>query len=266
MMRRMLVAVLLSFAAFGVQGQTKAEAAREALNAGARLYRDGDFASAEWHFRRALELDPSNKNARLFVARAIQQQYKPGVPTPENVAAGERAIAAYEEILRDDASDEDAYKAVVFLYGQMKNDEKVVEMLTWKAENNSLAPERRAKAYVILASRKWQCSYDITERREHKEVIQKPDRVIIKYKMPADAADFNKARQCVKEGLRLTELAAGLDPNSANAWSYKSNLLREAAKLAEMEGDEAGAAEYRRQADESLERHKLLSDRAREKE
>src|SRR5215203_1490438 len=57
--------------------------AKNALNEGARAYKDGRFADAEEKFRTAYELDPSQKNAPLFVARAVQQQYKPGVQTTE---------------------------------------------------------------------------------------------------------------------------------------------------------------------------------------
>src|SRR5437588_808591 len=70
--------------------------AKNALNEGARAYREGQFAEAETKFRTAYELDPSQKNAPLFIARAIQQQYKPGVNTPENLAVGERAIKAHQ--------------------------------------------------------------------------------------------------------------------------------------------------------------------------
>ena len=41
------------------------------------------------------------------LARAVQQQYKPGVQTPENIAVGEKAVTAYQEILKTDPGNED---------------------------------------------------------------------------------------------------------------------------------------------------------------
>ena len=41
---------------------------------------------------------------------------------------------------------------------------------------------------------------------------------------------------CVKRGLEEVENAIKFDPNNESAWSYKTNLLLEAAKLAEMDG------------------------------
>src|SRR5919112_6002236 len=128
---RTSIAVLLVALASATGGCTLVNRvrAKNALNEGARAYKDGRFPDAEARFREAYELDPSQKNAPLFIARAVQQQYKPGVNTPDNVAVGERAIAAYQDILNKDPQNEDAYKAIVFLYGQMKRDEKLNELL-----------------------------------------------------------------------------------------------------------------------------------------
>ena len=260
-----LSSVILSLALASVAlAQTNAEAANAELTEGARLYRDGDFAAAEQHFRRALGLDPTQKNAPLFIARAIQQQYKPGDAAPENVATGERAVAAYRDILERDPQNEDAFKAIVFIYNQMKRDDKVLETLTERA-NDSAAPDaQRAQAFVILASRQWQCSYNITERRESRTRDTKSGRV--RYRMPADAGDFARARQCADEGLRLVEQAVALDPNGRSAWSYKANLLREESKLAEMEGDAARKEDYERQYEEAFDAQKRVGAEAERKE
>jgi tetratricopeptide (TPR) repeat protein len=240
--------------------------AKNALNEGASAYRQGNFAEAEQRFRYAYELDPSQKNAPLFIARAVQQQYKPGLQTPENIKKGADAIAAYQAILDKDPANEDAYKAVVFLYGQMRNEDKVREMLTQRASLGSIPPEKRSEALTILASKQWQCAYDITEQKENKETQTQTGgeavKVTVKYKKPANQADFDRARQCVTEGLKLAEQAVNLDPNNPNSWSYRANLLREASKLAEMEGNAQAKADYDSQYDKALETHKRLSAEA----
>jgi tetratricopeptide (TPR) repeat protein len=238
--------------------------AKNALNEGARAYRDGRFADAEAKFRYSYELDPTQKNAPLFIARAVQQQYKPGVQAPENIAIGEKAIAAYQEILKSDPTNEDAYKAIVFLYGQMKRDEKVNELLIQRA-NSGPSPEKRAEALTILASKQWNCAYEITEQKENKTTENKPDKILVHYKKPANQSDFDKANQCATEGLKLVEQAISLDPNNPNVWSYKANLLREKSKLAEMDGNTQAKAEYDKQFEEALNTHKRLSEQAAKK-
>lgn len=240
--------------------------AKNALNEGARAYKDGRFKDAEDKFREAYSLDDTQKNAPLFIARAVQQQYKPGVGTPENVAMGERAVQAYQEILNRDPSNEDAYKAIVFLYGQMKRDDKVNELLQTRAEKGS-TPNARAEALVILASKRWQCSYDITERKENQTKEEKGGKMIIHYKKPADQAEFDKAKQCADEGMKLAEQAVSLNANSASAWSYKANLLREHAKLAEMNGDANAKADLDKQYEQALtEQKRLTAEEANRKE
>jgi tetratricopeptide (TPR) repeat protein len=235
--------------------------AKNALNEGARAYRDGRFADAEEKFRSAYDLDPSQKNAPLFIARAVQQQYKPGVQTPENLALGEKAVAAYQEILKNEPANEDAYKAIVFLYGQMKQDAKVNELLMQRASGGP-SPEKRAEALTILASKQWNCSYEITEQKENKSTENRPDKILIHYKKPANQGDYDKAQQCTTEGLKLAEQATSLDPNNPNAWSYKANLLREKSKLAEMAGDAAAKGDLDKQYEAALETQKRLSNEA----
>jgi len=256
-MRRVLAAIVLTLAAsaavFG-QANNAAEARKE-LDLGARAYRGGRFAEAEQRFRRALELDPGGKDTRLYIARAVQQQYKPGVQTPENLAAGERAVAAYREILERDPANEDAYKAVGLLYGQMGQEERVRELLLSRANDFSAPNEKRAAAFVNLASRDLKCSSDVTEQNKTTESL--PDsKTAVRYKMPADQGDFLRARQCATDGLALAEQALALDPDSRSGWAFKSNLLREAVKLAEMEGDAAGKADYERRYAEAAERQR----------
>ena len=232
--------------------------AKNALNEGARAYRDGRFPDAEEKFRSAYELDPSQKNAPLFIARAVQQQYKPGVQTPENIAVGEKAVAAYQDILKSDPGNEDAYKAIVFLYGQMKNDEKVNQLLAERAQSGP-TPKAKAEALTILASKQWNCSYEITEQKENKTTENRPDKILIHYKKPASQADFDKAQQCTTEGLKLAEQAIALDQNNAGAWSYKANLLREKAKIAEMNNDNAAKEDFGKQYEAALDTQKRLS-------
>ena len=101
-MRRVFTTIMLVLvAAASAFGQTDVNAARAELYEGARLYREGQFAEAERHFRYALDLDPAGKNTRLFIARAVHQQYRPGDTSPENIAQAERAIKAYAVLLGD---------------------------------------------------------------------------------------------------------------------------------------------------------------------
>lgn len=209
--------------------------AKNELNEAARNYRQGHFAEAEQHSKRAMELDPNQKTAPAFVARTIHAQYKPGVDTPENTAKAREAVEAYQKILARDPKNEEAYKAIAALYGALKQEDKQRQWIKDRAENNDADPKLRAEAYTVLASKDWDCSYKITELPTSKQTVNKDNKTFIVYKKPADK-DFNDAKMCVTKGLEEINTAIKFDPNNESAWSFKTNLLLEAAKLAEMDG------------------------------
>lgn len=237
--------------------------AKNEINEGARAYRERKYAEAQQHFERALELDPNQKNAQFFAARAIHAQYKPGVETPENIAKAKEAIEAYKKVLGQDPNNDEAYNAVAYLYGAIKQDEAQQQWITQRANLETLSPEKRAEAYTVLASKQWQCSYTITEQQENKQTVSKDGKAVIQYKKPKDPADFERAQQCVAKGLELINKAIELNPKSESAWSYKTNLLLEMVKLAEMEGNAEKRAQYDKQYQEAQAMTLKLNEEAR---
>jgi len=230
--------------------------AKNQLNEAARSYREGKFEEAEGHSRRAAELDPDNKTAPMFIARTIHAQYRPGVTSPENIAKANEAIEAYQKILEKNPKDEEAYKAIAYLLTAIKEDAKLRQWITTRAASDSTEPEKRAEAYIVLASKDWDCSFKITELPSNKITTIDPsnNKATVSYKRPGDQKEFDTAQMCVKQGLTEVENAIKFDPNNESAWSYKTNLLLEAAKLAEMEGNTERKAEFQKQYEAALKR------------
>ena len=231
------------------------------LNEAARAYREGRFVEAEQHSREAAELDPENKTAPMFIARTIHAQYRPGVQTPENIAKAQEAIQAYQQILAKNPQDDEAYKAIAYLYGAIKEDDKLTQWISSRAASEVTEPEKRAEAYVVLASKHWDCSFKITELPTNKTTTIDPsnNKATVSYKKPSDQKDFNQAQMCVKQGLVEAENAIKFDPNNESAWSYKTNLLLEASKLAEMDGQTEQKAQYQKDYEAALKRTTELS-------
>src|SRR5688572_19285198 len=120
-MRQLLFIVLLILAsALLAPAQTINPEAIKELNDGAIAYRAGRFVEAQQHFERALAIDPTSKNAPLFIARAIHSQYRLGIDTPENNAIALAAIEAYKKVFLKDPESDDAFNAVAYLYRQLK--------------------------------------------------------------------------------------------------------------------------------------------------
>ncbi|HAF25205.1 MAG TPA: hypothetical protein DCK93_20250 [Blastocatellia bacterium] len=235
--------------------------AKNELNEAARTYREGHFVEAEQHSRRALDLDPDNKTALSFIGRTIHAQYRPGVQTPENIAKANEAIQAYQRILEKDPKNDEAYKAIAYLLGAIKEEDKLRSWIAARANDTSVAPEKRAEAYVVLASKDWDCSFKITELPSNKSTtVGASNKATVSYKKPNEQKDFDSAQACVKRGLQEIENAIKYGPNSESAWSYKTNLLLEASKLAEMDGKMDQKAELDKQRDLAQKRTNALSE------
>lgn len=231
------------------------------LNEAARAYREGRFLEAEQHSREAAALDPDNKTAPMFIARTIHAQYRPGVQTPDNVAKAQQAIEAYQTILQNNPKDDEAYKAVAYLYGAIKEDDKLRKWIADRAANDQAEPEKRAEAYVVLASKDWDCSFKVTEQPSVKTTTIDPsnNKATVSYKKPKEQKEFDQAQMCVKQGLSEAENAIKFDPNNESAWSYKTNLLLEASKLAEMDGKTDQKAQLQKDYEAALKRTTELS-------
>jgi len=234
--------------------------AKNQLNEAARAYHEGHFEEAEQYARRALELDPDSKSAPLFIARTIHAQFRPGVQAPENIAKAQEAIQAYQKILEKDPKNEEAFKAIAYLYGAIKDDDRLRAWLSARANDPSVDPQKRAEAYTILASKDWDCSFKITELPTNKSTtLGAGAHATVTYKKPQQQKDFETAQACVKRGLEEVENAIKLDPNNESAWSYKTNLLIEAVKLAEMDGKLDQKAQLDKQREEAQKRTSALS-------
>src|ERR1700752_479599 len=235
--------------------------AKNQLNEAARAYREGRFPEAEQHSREAAALDPDNKTAPMFIARTIHAQYRPGVQAPENIAKAQQAIDAYQKILENNPKDDEAYKAVAYLYGAIKEDDKLKNWISARAANDAAEPEKRSEAYVVLASKDWDCSCKITEQSGLKTTTSDPanNKATGSAKKPKEQKNFDQAQLWVKAGLSEAENAIRFDPNNESAWSYKTNLLLEASKLAEMDGKTDQKAQLTKDYEAALKRTTELS-------
>ena len=238
--------------------------AKQELDEAAQAYRQGNFVEAQSHSEKALLLDPQNKTAPYFIARSIHAQYKLRDATPENVAKAQEAISAYKRILDRWPGDDEAYKAVAYLYGVLKEDGLLNQWITQRAADVSLPNDKRAEAFIVLASKEWDCSFRITEQPINKVTTVTGNKVHVTYQIK-DAAEFERARACANRGLQLADIATNLAPENESAWSYKTNILLELEKLAEMSGEEQLKLGLHRQYEEALKETTRLSTRPQSK-
>ena len=240
--------------------------AKSELNDSAQSYKEGHIEESEQHAKKALYYDPDNMTARIFVARIIHQQYKQGVDTPDNIAKAKEAIEAYKQVLQKDKTNEEAYKAISVLYAFTKDEQNLRNWIMARANDSSMTNEKRAEAYAILSGKDWDCSFKITELPDVKQTATDGGSPKVTYKKPKDQKDYDKVQRCVVQGLQEAETSIKFDANNESAWVYRTNLLIEAARIADMNGEADKKAQFQRQADAARQRATALSEERQKKE
>ncbi len=241
--------------------------AKSELNEAARTYKEGHFEDAEQHAKRALYLDPSNKTAPIFIARIIHQQYKPGVDQPDNIQKAREAIEAYKRVLEREPNNDEAYRAISVLYGSIKDDQKLRDWISARANDPNMGEKKRSEAYALLAGKDWDCSFKVTELPDVKVTSNEGGgNPKVTYKKPKEQKDLDNIQKCVARGLEEAETAIKYDSNNDSAWAYKASLLLEAAKIADMNGEADKRTQYEKQADVANKRAAVLSEEKRKRE
>ena len=198
----------------------------------------------------------------MYLARIIHAQYRPGDVTAENTAKAREAITAYQRILDRSPDDDEAYKAVAYMYGAIKEETLLRQWILQRAANVSFANDKRAEAFIVLASKDWECSFKITDLPGNKVTTVSGNKANVSYQMPKERSEFEQANGCANHGLEMANMAIALTPENESAWAYKTNILSELAKLAEMSGDVQQKSELQRQYEEALKQVTKISQRS----
>lgn len=228
----------------------QAEAVKQELREASRAYERKAFAEAQRHAEKALELDPANKSALAFIARALYMQYRSVAQSPESIAKAREAIAIYQRISIEDSDDEEAFIGVRNLYESIGEDASASSWVMQRALDPGVAPLKRVEAYLHQARKELDCSSDVMFANHYQ--FRDGDNLRTRFTMPKDRKDFDKARECTARGMQLAESAIALQPESPEAWFVKAYLLLEMGQLAEMEEKETEADRYYDQAGDAF--------------
>jgi hypothetical protein len=226
-----LTITIVLMAPLPAQTPTPAPVAVEAqvnqeLTEAAQAYRKANFA--ERRLIRKRHSSSIHKTRQQFIL--WRAQFTPSTSpatTPENIIKAREAISAYQKVLERVPDDEEAYKAIAFLYGAIKEDELLREWIRQRAENVLVANDERAEALVVLARKDWDCSFEITEQPGVKIATVDGNKMYVRYRVPKDPVEFERAKECANCGLEDVNTAIVLMPEYGAAWSYKTSLLLE---------------------------------------
>jgi tetratricopeptide (TPR) repeat protein len=196
--------------------------ARDKLNKGVASYKNNQFEQAINYFKEAVTLDPSLKNAKLYLATAYAQQYIPGVDSPENLQNANLAIEQYQAVLQQDPKNVNSVKGIAYLYLQMK---KFEDAKTYYHKAIDLDPND-PEAYYSVGVIDWTQAYQ-PRMEERAKLGLRPDEALKDKKLCAKLRDDGGA--VIQDGLDSLNKAIQLREDYDDAMAYVNLLYRERA-------------------------------------
>jgi len=196
--------------------------ARDKLNKGVASYKNNQFEQAINYFKEAVSLDPSLKNAKLYLATAYAQQYIPGVDSPENLQNANLAIEQYQAVLQQDPKNVNSVKGIAYLYLQMK---KFEDAKTYYHKAIDLDPND-PEAYYSVGVIDWTQAYQ-PRMEERAKLGLRPDEALKDKKLCAKLRDDGGA--VIQDGLDSLNKAIQLREDYDDAMAYVNLLYRERA-------------------------------------
>jgi tetratricopeptide (TPR) repeat protein len=206
--------------------------ARDQLNKGVEAYKNTHYEEAIEHFKKAVELDPSLLNARMYLATAYAQQYIPGADTPENNHMAEQAIEQYQKVLDDKPAREqkvNSAKGIAYLYLNMKKFDEAKKYYRMASDVDPNDPEPYYSVGVI----DWTASYQ-PRMEERAKLGLKPEENLNpkdKEQKKVCAQLKEKNMPAIQEGIDSLTKAIQLRPDYDDAMAYMNLMHREKADV-----------------------------------
>jgi tetratricopeptide (TPR) repeat protein len=242
---------------------------RDQMNQGVQSYKNNKYADAVKHFKEAVRLDPTNRNAQLYLATSYFTQWVPGVDSPDNKKNYEMAKQEFQKVLDEDPKDSLALASMAALafnsaQGSGTNmDQKMAflqDAAKWNERRIEVDP-RNAEAYYYLGVINWTRAFAPiqTSRVEQKMKPDDPGPV----KDPKVKAELKaKYEKNIDDGLENLKKCLQYDKENEDAMSYMNLLLREKAALEDTpEQSKADVAQAEQWSNKSLDMKRVKASR-----
>jgi len=209
---------------------------RDEMNKGVQAYRANHYAEAVRHFKQAVELDPTNKNARLYLATSYMIQWVPGADSPDNKKNYDMAKRTFDDVLKEEPTNSLALASMASMaYNSASSgtdEQKKValeEAKRWNLRRIEADP-KDAEAYYYLGVIGWADAYPAIREARHNGNMKADDPGPIKdAKVRTDLQ--GKYGAVVNDAIDNLNKCLQRDKQNEDAMSYMNLLYREKADL-----------------------------------
>jgi tetratricopeptide (TPR) repeat protein len=211
---------------------------RDQMNKGVQAYKNNKYADAVQHFKEAVRLDPTNRNAQLYLAMSYFVQWVPGVDSPDNVKSYTMAKDEFNKVLQEDPKDSLALASMAALafnsaQGSGTNMDQKMGFLQDAAKWNERRIEvdpKNSEAYYYLGVIDWTKAFAPIQTARVNEKLKPEDPGPLKDPKEKEALKA-KYEKDVNDGLEDLKKCLQYDKENEDAMSYMNLLLREKAAL-----------------------------------
>jgi tetratricopeptide (TPR) repeat protein len=251
---------------FALTGCSKLQS-RDHMNNGVQAYKNNHYAEAVKQFKQAVELDPTNQNAELYLATSYMIQWVPGVESPDNQKNFDMAKATFDQVLQKDPGNSlalasrasMAYNSAISGTPEQKN-AALEEAKKWNLRRIEVDP-KEAEAYYYLGVIDWlQARPPIQTARVDAKMKGDDPGPIKDEKVRAELKE--KFGKTIDDGIANLKKCLDLDKENEDAMSYMNLLLREKADLEDTpEAAKADIAQAEDWSNKSLDMKKVKAAR-----
>jgi tetratricopeptide (TPR) repeat protein len=240
---------------------------RDEMNKGVQAYRANHYAEAVNHFKQAVEYDPGNKNAQLYLATSYMIQWIPGAESPDNKKNYDMARKTFEQVLQKDPKDSLALASMASMaYNSASagtQEQKIValeEAKKWNERRIEVDP-RDAEAYYYLGVINWAEAFTPLQTERVNERMRPDDPGPIKNPKMREELKA-KYEKTIAEGIDNLKKCLAIDKENEDAMSYLNLLLRKKADLEDSpEASKADIAQAEDWSNKSLDMRRIKATR-----
>jgi tetratricopeptide (TPR) repeat protein len=209
---------------------------RDQMNKGVQSYKALKYADAAKHFQQAVQLDPTNQNAQLYLATSYMTQWVPGVDSPDNKKNYNMAQQEFQNILKKEPSNSLALASLASMAynsaaaGSPEQKTAALEEAKKWNQRRIEANPKESEAYYYLGVINWSQAFPAiqTVRVEQKMSPNDPGPI----KNPKVRQELQaKYLGMINEGIENLKKCLELDKENEDAMSYMNLLLRKKADL-----------------------------------
>jgi tetratricopeptide (TPR) repeat protein len=211
---------------------------RDNLNKGVAAYKNAKYGDAVSFFQQAVDLDPTNPNAGVYLATAYMMQWIPGADSAENKQFASKAKEEFNKVLAKDPNNSVALASLASLAfneaDPLPLDQKMAkldEAADWYKKLVTADPKNRDGYYSLgaIAQKKFYPAL-MTARVDGNMKPDEPGPLKDKKVKAQLAAKYSAS---LDEGIKNLQTALDIDKESDDAMAYMNLLIRERADLAD---------------------------------